>query len=220
MTMSRYAKATLLFLYLLVCAVKTASAGERQDEVQWLALERMDLFHILIEGTNIEPSALQAIEACLVRAHENDAADETLWFVRLPAFPFNIMMTGIGMRVHTVSVSLPMERFLEEEAEDSIPSGLSNLFEALYPDWPEAEKWPQQSAMEVLSKFPYNREAPRNEQGDIQTSRNGITSTTIGAVFGIDYLITVRGVPADPSERDLASLFDRRRAPVVVECGE
>lgn len=182
------------FLFAMLAAIAgMATATTTKAAETWLPLERVELFRVLTEGMNLDPAALATIESCLAGSKVNPAPGDDLTLIRNAALPFAIIMVGKGDRVHSTILSVPIEPFLQE-ADNVTLVGLSNFFRAIYPDWPDAAVWPEQSAKEVLSKFPYNREAPRDDpEGAVaQMSRNGITSATLAAIFVVNYSVTVR----------------------------
>jgi hypothetical protein len=198
-SMTRNAARILLPLFAMLATIAglaIASATRAADA--WLPLERVELFRVLTVGMNIDPTALEAVEACLAESKADPASGDDLTFVRNAALPFVIIMVGKGDRVHSMILSVPIEPFLEE-ADNVAIIGLSHYFQAIYPDWPGAADWPEQSAKTVLSKFPYNRKAPRNDpEGAVaQVSRNGITSATLAAIFVMNYSVTVREQPVE-----------------------
>ena len=205
-------RALLGFLF---SAVVSLPAETIETEKSWLPLGRSAFMRILTEGSQTDHSAFRTLDE-YVREEQAAAvwdpeklkhidetftkrrgaveADDTIWIALDTALPFWVTMAGSDQKVHTISVTVPVVNLSREAGRQAFDT-LGNLFEALYPDWPEAATWPDESIRRAWENHPLARKTPLTDPNDVYVrySQSGITSTTFGVPPDIVvYTVTVR----------------------------
>lgn len=200
--MTRLMTRALSLLFALLLAACTATPQRSNAEISWLPVEKQGILRLLTKDLDVDPSALQAIETCLTKTKQESVPEDTLWFIEGWTLPYPVALTGRGERIHTLLIAAPAALF-QEGADKAALDGLSNLFEALYPAWPEARGWPEQSARRILKEIANNEGAPRGipDGPVIDMSRDGIKSATLGATSVIHFIVTVRDLATQPEPR-------------------
>ncbi len=206
---------------LISTTIGVATAADPKSDTKWLPLSRPELARVISKGMNLgslefqtideyldsqriklqsKSKELERIERYFARRSKRLAPDDTIWIVSEPAVPFMVVMAGRGEHIHSLRVTVPVVKYLKGEVE-RVYSFLSDLFEAIYPDWPEAKNWPRRSLNEAWSMHHFVRKETYKEPDKvfIRKKIGGVTSTTFGVppdVVYYTFTVRERCIPA------------------------
>ncbi len=190
-----------------------AESGDSLEK--WLPLERSQLVRSLSEGSGIDRPTLQTLDEYVSdkrtalasnpeelkrfekRWGETERrlkAEGTVWLLYDKMLPFWAVLAGRGEQLHSLVITVPVVNHSKEESKRAF-TALSNLFEAIYPDWNEAEEWPGKSLQAAWENSPLVRKTPSDDHDSVfvRWANHGITSTTFGVPPDIVvYSITAR----------------------------
>jgi hypothetical protein len=199
---------------LLVGMMQSATA--ESDGGRWLPIKRSELIQLLagdsgVDAVKIEtlqdflatapltlsPERLRDLEGQKIELANNLAPDDAVWIASNESIQLSMAMAGRNDSIHTVRVYVPVVNYSYEQS-DRVFGALSALFKTIYPDWSEAEEWPQKSLTNAWEMHPFlYKGPPLRDPNDVIIKKNidGIISATFGVppdlVF---YTVTARPI--------------------------
>lgn len=139
-----------------------------------------------------DPKRLARVNEEQSRMKAEQGDEDEIWFVGRRSLPLLVAMIGVGEQVHSLRIGVPVVNLSKEEGERTFRV-LSDLFEAIYPDWSDAKNWPTTSLKDSWNRLAAMQRGDDPDKTLVRETRNGITSTTFGVPPDlVIYAVTVR----------------------------
>ena len=189
---------------LAVCAIFLTIARARANDAEaWLPVTRSDVDAIAARALHIE--GLKSVSIVLP-ANQRDglAPGDTVWGILGEKRPLGIVMAGEGERIHTIHIYFPIVNESETQSREAIKL-MDALFARVYPDWPGAQTWPQDSLGASWNGSPLVTHTVPTDPNDliIRKTLGGITSSTVGVPPDlVVYSITTRARCVPDAKRE------------------
>ena len=169
-----------------------ARAGAAEPDA-WLPLTKSQVVAI---AAQMLPAGYLTAPRLALSTDQRDglAPGDTVWQIRGKDVPLGITLAGQGERIHTIHIYFPIVNESKEQADLAFTL-MGALFSRIYPGWPGAAKWPEDSLNAAWNASPLMSHTQPADPNDlvIRKTLNGITSATVGVPPDIVvYSITAR----------------------------
>jgi len=185
-----------------VLLLATARAGA-EDTSAWLPVTRSDVDALATQTLHFQ--GLKSVPLVLPANQRNGLAeDDAVWSISGKGLPLGIFMAGQGERIHTIHIYFPVVNESETQSREAIEL-MDALFARVYPDWPGARQWPQDSLGASWNGSPLVTHTMPKDPNDliIRKTLGGITSSTVGVPPDlVVYSITVRARCVPDAKRE------------------
>ncbi len=161
-------------------AVTNAAEADPAQDARFLPLTKSAIVALVAES--LQSKALKAEPMTLPPAQRSGLApDDSVWRIVASPIPVAIFIAGKDENVYALHVYFPVVRANPEDGK-RIGAMLSALFKAIYPNWPDAEKWPQASLATTWNASPLMHKPIPADPNDLIDKKtiDGITSATVG----------------------------------------
>jgi hypothetical protein len=181
------------WLTVFVVAAAAVAAAPTQDvsDQKYLPLTRTQIIATTVGASDKGAVEIKTVDAMKSRPGENFAPNDQLTIARNPKIPLTVALAGQGEHIHSLRIVVPVVNYSKEQG-DRVFKILSSLFVKIYPSWPGATKWPEDSLSKSWNGSPLmTKKMPSNADDQIiRKEIDGVTSTT----FGVPPDIVVYGI--------------------------
>ncbi len=181
----------LFLMGLILVTDPQAQSLAGSDNNSWLPLSRSAIIQLTLGATNAQALKIETSDVQTANLTGFLPSDDTIWTVSNPGIPLTIVMAGRDENVDSLRVTVPVANYSQPQS-DRVFANLAGLFRRLYPDWPDAAKWPTVSLLEAWQNVTKRASADPADQ-IIRKEINGITNATFGIPPDIVvYTVTTR----------------------------
>ena len=181
----------LFLIGLILVTAPQAQSLAASDNNSWLPLSRSEIIQLTLGATNAETLKIETSDVQKANLTGFLPSDDTIWIVSNPAIPLTMVMAGRDQNVNSLRVTVPVVNYSQPQS-DRVFANLVGLFKRLYPDWPDAAKWPTDSLLKAWHNVTERASADPDDQ-IIRKEVNGITNATFGIPPDlVVYAITIR----------------------------
>jgi hypothetical protein len=175
-------------------AMLHAPAASAQT-AKFLPLTRTEIIALTAGSTNRESLGVKTADAIKARPAESFAPGDELTLANNPKIPLTVFLAGKGENIHSIRIVAPVVNYSNEQSE-RVFKILSSLFTKIYPSWPDAAQWPQDSLSKSWNISPLvTKKMPADADDQIiRKEIDGVTSAT----FGVPPDIVVYSITSRP----------------------